>query len=77
MFDFAAEFGVRVETLTEDQYEERVGRLPGSIYVLTYPVEDPAVVYQMRGAGVKGIYTSYLTPMTVPELFQQEPYPLR
>lgn len=47
--------------------------VPRSISILTHPVDDAFAGAHFRAIGVRGIYTSYLTPAATPELF--EPWP--
>lgn len=46
-----------------------MGGLPEAPWILTHPVNDPLEAEWFRRLGVDGIYTSYLTSETVPELF--------
>jgi len=44
--------------------------VPRSIAILTHPVDDAFEAAHFRATGVRGIYTSYITPAAVPELFE-------
>ena len=70
IIDLAARYGIKVVTLTMERWEDHVGALPPNVAVMVHPVDDPFVADKLRRQGVRRIYTSYLSPMTVPELFQ-------
>lgn len=63
---------VKVVALTRNRADS-LGRMPPSITILTYIVDDAFEAAHFRAIGVRGIYTSYITPASVPELF--EPWP--
>jgi len=69
MFRRADRLGIRVVTLTLHRFMELRGQLPSNLHVFTHPVDDPLLAALVRKAGARGIYTSYLTPKTLPELF--------
>jgi len=43
--------------------------IPNHPLILTHPVDNPFDAAQLRARGVRGIYTSYVTPKTLPEVF--------
>ena len=69
IFDYAARYGIKVITLTIPRILEQNGKLPHDLAILTHPVNDPFIAAQVKKLGVRGIYTSYITKDTVPELF--------
>jgi glycerophosphoryl diester phosphodiesterase len=69
IFAGARRQGVGVVALTVERFAALNGRLPSDLIVLVHSVEDPARAAEMRLAGARGIYTSYVAPNTVPELF--------
>lgn len=66
---YARATGVTVVTLTLPRLMEIIDDLPPDLVVLTHPVNDPGEAFRLRGAGVRGIYTSDLGPDTASELF--------
>lgn len=71
IFDAARRFGTRVVTLTTRRFQELGGDIPGDLNILVHPVNDPFEAMEIRQKGARGIYSSYLTPRTVPELFRE------
>ena len=65
----ARHFDIRAVTVPVKRFNEWRGALPGDLFVLTHPVNDPFEAARIRERGGRGIYTGYLTPSTVPELF--------
>jgi hypothetical protein len=65
----ARRLGVRVVTLTLARFAELRGHVPEDVYIFTHPVDDPFLAADIRQAGAHGIYTSYVSPKTVPEVF--------
>lgn len=65
----ARRLGVRAVTLTLPRFREVAGRLPPDLAVFTHPVDDPLLAAKLRRAGARGVYTSYLTPRTVADVF--------
>ena len=59
---------VRVVTLTLSRVAE-LGTIPSDLIVLTHPVDDPFLAVALRRRGVRGIYTSYVSPTLCPEVF--------
>jgi hypothetical protein len=60
---------IQVVTLPLKRFNELQGTMPRDLYILTHPVNDPFEAMRVRARGARGIYTSYLTPLMVPELF--------
>ena len=56
-------------TLTLERFRDLRGEVPEELIVLVHTVNDPSLADELRRQGARGIYTSYLTPQTVPELF--------
>jgi hypothetical protein len=69
IFNAARKCDVRVVTLTTDRFFDQKGKFPEKISILIHPVNDPFIAATIRKQGGSGIYTSYLTPLSVPELF--------
>lgn len=63
---------VRAVAFPRDRVDSLVD-VPRSISILAHPVDDAFQAAHLRAIGVRGIYTSYLTPAAAPELF--EPWP--
>lgn len=63
---------IQVVTLPLKRFNELQGDLPRDLYILTHPVNDPFEAMRIRAHGARGIYTSYLTPIMVPELFHAD-----
>jgi len=71
MFSTAQKYDVRVLTLTLPRFFELKGRTHEPLSIFTHPVNDPFVAAEVRKYGARGIYTSYLTPATIPEVFHR------
>jgi len=71
IFDAARRSGTRVVTLTTRRFQELEGGVPADLHALVHPVNDPFQAMDIRQKGGRGIYSSYLTPRTVPELFRE------
>lgn len=69
IFDAARRFGVPVVTLTWER-TRALRKLPPDLIVLTHSIDNASEGAQARRLGVRGIYTSYLSPATAPELFE-------
>lgn len=69
LFYLAEKYDINVVTLTMQRLFELKGKLPKQVAVLTHPVNDPFIAADVKKMGVRGIYTSYLTPQSIPELF--------
>lgn len=69
IFDFAKKYDVKAVTLTMERFWESVGNFPSDTAILTHPVNDPFIAAGIKKSGAKGIYTSYITPQSIPELF--------
>jgi len=71
IFSYASELGVKAVTITVARFERMRTPIPPGLHVFVHPVDDPFVAMKMRSQGVAGIYTSYVSPMSVPSLFHQ------
>jgi len=69
IFDAAQKYDVHVVTLTTERFFDQNGKFPEKISILTHSVNDPFVANEVRKLRGQGIYTSYITPLSVPELF--------
>ncbi len=65
----AERLGVKAVTLTRERADS-LDKMPPSIAILTHPVEDAFEAAHFKAIGIRGIYTSYITPSSVPELFE-------
>lgn len=63
---------VEAITLTRERIDS-LPQIPRSVAVFTHPVENPLDAAYLRGRGVRGIYTSYITPNSAPEVFAAWP----
>ncbi len=63
---------VRVVTLTRERVD-RLHNVPASVVILTHPVDDAFDAARLRARGIRGIYTSYVTPASAPEVFAPWP----
>jgi hypothetical protein len=71
IIDTARRVGIRVVTLTMDRFRELNGTLPEGMAIFVHPVDDAFVAAEIRRLGGRGIYTSYLAPSTVTDLFEK------
>lgn len=69
VLDYATRAGVTVVAVPAEHLDQWRGSLPDAPRVLTHPVNDPFHAWRLRARGVDGIYTSFLTPGTAPDLF--------
>lgn len=69
IFDYAKKYDIKVVTLTMPRLLEQNKYFPQDAAVFVHPVNDPFIAAQVKSLGVRGIYTSYITRNTVPELF--------
>lgn len=69
IFNYAKIHGIKVIALTLGRFEELKGEFPGDVFLLTHPVNDPFLAADLKTSGIRGIYTSYINPQSVPELF--------
>lgn len=63
---------IEVVALTRDQVAS-LKTIPPGITVLTYPIEDAYEAARLREKGIRGIYTSYLSPHHTPEIYAPWP----
>lgn len=70
IFAAARRLGVRAVTLTLERFYALGDRVPTDLAVMTHAVDDPGIAVEIRRLGARGIYTSYLAPGTVPELYR-------
>jgi glycerophosphoryl diester phosphodiesterase len=68
LFDAARRFRVPVVTLTWERVQA-LRKLPPDLIVLTHSIDNAFEGAQARRLGIRGIYTSYLSPVSAPELF--------
>jgi len=60
---------IQVVTLTRPRVAE-LKSIPPTPLLMTHPVDDAFDAAKLRAAGIRGIYTSYLSPLTTPEVFK-------
>jgi glycerophosphoryl diester phosphodiesterase len=63
---------VRVVTLTRERVDQ-LRQVPASVVILTHPVDDAFDAARLRARGIRGIYTSYVSPASAPEVFAPWP----
>jgi hypothetical protein len=66
--DYARRLGIRTVTLTLGRFEEIENRIPRDLFIMIHPVNDPLLAAKIKQLGGRGIYTSYITPQTFPNL---------
>ncbi|ABQ27340.1 PI-PLC domain-containing protein [Geotalea uraniireducens] len=69
IFDYSKKYDVKVITLTLQRFVEQKGDFPRDLVILTHPVNDPFIAADVKKLGARGIYTSYITHRSIPELF--------
>jgi glycerophosphoryl diester phosphodiesterase len=68
ILDYARRLGIRTVTLTLGRFEEIENRIPRDLFIMIHPVNDPLLAAKIKQLGGRGIYTSYITPQTFPNL---------
>ena len=69
ILEMARHSGIQAVSVPLKRFNELQGHVPRDLYIMPHPVNDPFLALRLRALGARGIYTSYLTPRTVPELF--------
>jgi len=69
IFNYARKLKIRAVTLTLDRFDEITDRVPSDLVVMVHPVNDPYVVQKIKQLGGRGIYTSYLPPHALSQIF--------
>ena len=69
IFELARRARIEVVTINLQRYEEWRGPFPDDLVVFIHPVGDPVEAAAARRRGIDGIYTYYISPSAVPELF--------
>lgn len=77
VFGHARRAGVAVVTVPVERLAAWDGELPDEPLILTHPVNDPFQAWQQRRRGADGIYTSYLTRWTAPDVWGPDAPPPR
>jgi glycerophosphoryl diester phosphodiesterase len=62
--------GIKVLTLNQERTKE-LNAVPPDIFVLSHPVEDAFQAAELRDKGLRGIYTSYVSPLASPEVYMR------
>lgn len=60
--------GIKVVTLNQERTRE-LKRVPDDLFLLSHPVDDAFEAAELRRRGFRGIYTSYVAPGSIPEVF--------
>lgn len=68
MFEWADRYHLPVITIPMERLQKHPP-FPRDIAILVHPVDDPFEAALLRKEGVRGIYTSYVSPVATPEIY--------